>query len=250
MAWRRSTSLCGKESQGVPCSFPKTETDNKPQKLSAQPQASGPAVVIPLQRLFLLIQLFEVTALSVCLTLSGSASRRRPLPVKVPSYLGMSWAIQLEDHRVTSQHACDAQKWGSTHNTDVQVWIQPRLPASGLFAHWMQFRQVISKPSDFWILRTPHWVCSWKDNKSWTQKTSKLWLTLLPDTHGSHLRHGQSYEAVTSHVCERKRRAYSKSHPHNVYSVGFFFFFLFYVTELRWICQSFGRVLTVFHWVL
>lgn len=160
MAWRRSTSLCGRESQGVPCSFPKTETDNKPQKLSAQPQASGPAVVITLQRLFLLIQLFEVTALSVCLTLSGSASRRRPLPVEVPSYLGMSWAILLEGHRVTSQHACDAQKWGSTHNTDVQVWIQPRLPAYGLFAHWMQFRQVISKPSDFWILRTLHCVCS------------------------------------------------------------------------------------------
>lgn len=55
--------------------------------LSAQPQASRPAVVTPLQRLFLLIQLFEVTALSVCLTLSASASRRRPLPVEVPSYL-------------------------------------------------------------------------------------------------------------------------------------------------------------------
>lgn len=109
--------------------------------------------------------------------------------------LPTSWAILWGGHRVTSQHACDAQKWGSTHNTDVQVWVQPRLPASGLSAHCMRFRQVISK--DFWVIRTLHCVGSWKDNNSWTQKTSKLWLTTArhsrfsftpwPELWGSHI---------------------------------------------------------------
>lgn len=47
----------------------------------------GLAVVIPLQRLLLLVQLYEVTALSVCFPLSGLAFRHRQLPAEVPSYL-------------------------------------------------------------------------------------------------------------------------------------------------------------------
>lgn len=62
MARRCSTSLHGKQSQRGQRSFPKTRTANETR---GSLLSHGPMVVIPLQRLFLLVQLYEVTALSV-----------------------------------------------------------------------------------------------------------------------------------------------------------------------------------------